>query len=216
MGNKNSNVLKQSNVQEKYKVIFLDVDGVLNNANSSIENLYIVEPELILILKKIIVSSSITNTCIVLSSTWRYTAETRDIIEKSLKDQGLGNHIKSCTPYYSGTNRVYEIVSWLENNTNYDVLNKYSLELPVLKHNENSGGFLESLTRMPDNKKLNIDSIVILDDMDLIDEIKGLGQSQTENFAKFLNDHFVHVTKRLGLTENDAKLASAILNKNKA
>ena len=57
--------------------------------------------------------------------------------------------------------------------------------------------------------------IVILDDMDLIDEIKGLGQPQPENFTKFLNDHFVHVTKQLGLTENDAKLAIAILNKNK-
>lgn len=209
MGNKQTNSLEKIK-----KIVFLDVDGVLNNDKSSIDSLYIVEPELILILKKIIESSGITETCIVLSSTWRYTFETRGLIETFLKDQGLGNFIKSCTPQYSNSNRVYEILSWLETNTNYNALHNYSIELPELKHIDNKE-FPETFTQITNKTKLNVDSILILDDMDMNAEVQGLGQPQTENLMKFLNDHFVHIKKRYGLTDNNAKLAIAILNKNK-
>lgn len=73
MGNKSS-VQAKPKTEKAEKIIFLDIDGVLNNAKSDISDLFVIETDLLQILKKIVDS---TDASIVLSSTWRYTEETR-------------------------------------------------------------------------------------------------------------------------------------------
>ena len=113
-----------------YNVVFLDIDGVLNNAQSDVSDLCVIENDL----KNIIVdfvkkhSNDQTHTVIVISSTWRYTKTTRD------KYMGIfgtdAKYIVSCTQNY-GSPRPYEVVSWLEGNTDFNVKEKYSLKYPL-------------------------------------------------------------------------------------
>lgn len=84
MGNKSASrsPRAEKEPQKPEKIIFLDIDGVLNNAKSDISQLFIIEKDLLQILKKIIAA---TNASLVLSSTWRYTEETRSKVYFELK-----------------------------------------------------------------------------------------------------------------------------------
>ena len=63
------------------KIVFLDVDGVLNSLNYTpvqdvkcVDDLYVIEEEKIKLLKEIIIK---TNAKIVISSTWRNNENTK-------------------------------------------------------------------------------------------------------------------------------------------
>ena len=94
----------------KIKVIFLDVDGVLNMSTSG-GGLYTLNDKRIKLLETIIIE---TGAKIVLSSTWR----TCSIAYKKLcrKLQYRSIRIFSCTPIIDKYERGLEISRWLENN----------------------------------------------------------------------------------------------------
>lgn len=90
------------------KVIFLDVDGVLNHGNSKIK----VEDDKIQFLKQIIDE---TGAKIVLSSDWRFWLGTddRDVALLQEKLKGIGAEIVSSTPNSKHGYRGAEIYQWI-------------------------------------------------------------------------------------------------------
>ncbi len=103
------------------KVIFLDVDGVLNSDEyfDRIQNLDIegIESEIdinkVKLLKKAVDE---TGAKVVLSSSWRYTRNAL-VLKKLLANYGI--HITDSTPIVENK-RGLEIRKWLENNDNVE------------------------------------------------------------------------------------------------
>lgn len=110
------------------KIIFLDIDGVLNyfGCKDKIGNMYFVNDEKIKILKEIIEN---TNAKIVLSSTWRYgwfdldkneeSKDRNDFIKLRDKLLEFGIELYDKTPIY-GMYRGEEIEKWLSDKNNID------------------------------------------------------------------------------------------------
>ena len=101
--------------------LFLDIDGVLNSVASRRQRLdegadfltaSLPTAEHLRVLKHIVVA---TGSKIVLSSSWRLTADDRDAVVRALSEHGLT--IFSCTPDLAGAggaaDRTAEILSWL-------------------------------------------------------------------------------------------------------
>lgn len=90
-------------------IIFLDIDGVLNNY-SLIRNygLDYIDNEMVKILKHIVEN---TNSKIVLSSTWRLKTKDKLLVESNLALEGM-NFI-DCTRVRSFDDRCDEINDWL-------------------------------------------------------------------------------------------------------
>ena len=92
------------------KVVFLDIDGVLNN----ISLLYhygfdYIDRDMVVLFANIIKR---TGAKIVLSSTWRLDDTSREIVSRILADYGLDVFDK--TPKIEGSPRSEEISSWLD------------------------------------------------------------------------------------------------------
>jgi hypothetical protein len=62
------------------KILFLDVDGVLNNVNSSVGEMFPVEPYAVLLVDRIVQA---TGCQVVLSSSWRHMPDWRDVLKKA-------------------------------------------------------------------------------------------------------------------------------------
>lgn len=206
MGNTFKKSSKQQQVlkviPEWYNVLFLDIDGVLNNAQSIVTDLYIIEPELIKLLVDFVEKHSTkdTQTIIVLSSTWRYTNTTRTkCMEK------FGPNAKYIVSYTKnlGASRSSEIVTWLEENTDFSAMVKYNLEFPpdstfVHKYPEE---FPEDLTKLV--HKLHVKNVCVIDDLDFYNEIKPLEAHNRKNWEEFLDKHYVNINRKVGITEGD-------------
>lgn len=91
------------------RLLFLDVDGVLNNIKSN-SDLY---PESLLLLSNVVAK---TQCKIVLSSTWRLYPETLAELESAFLEYKIPKWIGS-TPYINSQPRSEEIVSWLLENS---------------------------------------------------------------------------------------------------
>lgn len=91
------------------KVIFLDIDGVLNNNNTKMDLGW--EPSLVKILNYIVKE---TEAKIVLSSTWRRTEHYRNIIKNDMKIDFI-----DVTPKL-WKERGHEIQAWLDKNPDVD------------------------------------------------------------------------------------------------
>lgn len=97
------------------KVIFLDVDGVLNS-NSTVRRFGFdfIDPILVSLVAWIVRE---TGAEIVLSSSWRLDKRDKSLVEVALSAEGIG--ILDCTPYHSAPAkwipRNEEILSWIEN-----------------------------------------------------------------------------------------------------
>jgi len=101
------------------KVIFLDVDGVLNSAQDGYSIRLRTDSHLKL-LQRIIKE---TGAKIVLSSSWRigFTPASRNLLAR-FKEYGL--ELMDCTPELPGSCRGDEIRQWLTDNVyNYDIEN---------------------------------------------------------------------------------------------
>jgi hypothetical protein len=135
MGNKSTSQKPHKPMSSPEKLIFLDIDGVLNNAQSDISQLYVMEKDLLKLLKKIL--KSVPKCGLVLSSTWRYTQLTRDKVKEFFNQYGVPAYI-SCTPNL-GTNRVDEILCWLQDNTDFNADGLQGLHLPTKSSKHESG-----------------------------------------------------------------------------
>lgn len=89
------------------KVIFLDIDGVLNSKQDRFS--WDIETDIHFIRLKRIVDK--TRAQIVLSSSWRMGNSGRDIVHKRL--QQFGMDFIDVTPIFSGQHRGREIADWL-------------------------------------------------------------------------------------------------------
>lgn len=97
------------------KVIFLDVDGVLNYdelfySSNNVDGL-VLSPE---ILDRFCNIVKQTDAKVVLSSSWRIGANSRELITLELLNRGVT--IYSLTPTTFGCHRGHEIELWLESN----------------------------------------------------------------------------------------------------
>lgn len=96
---------------EKPKVIFLDVDGVLNTHTSFRAEVFDpLDSDKLDLLAKVVKE---TGAVVVLSSTWRLWVDSRG---KVIRELGLrGVSVIGCTPQLHGMPRGTEIQKWLQN-----------------------------------------------------------------------------------------------------
>ena len=171
------------------KVIFLDVDGVLNSSRTLYESISL-EDDLILNLKEIV---NKTKAKIILSSSWRLSTEAVATLIDKLDKFGLA--ISGMT--YDGVD-----LDWLEK-YEFDVTKKYSDtkfdydENRQIKITHDRGA--EIFKWLHDHDDC---AYVILDDE--IEDIK----------PYFSESVIVKTSYKTGLTKEDVKKAIQILNKN--
>lgn len=92
------------------KVVFLDVDGVLNNFGLiSRYGFEYIDEGCVAFLAQIVKS---TGAEIVLSSSWRRHENDLSLVRTALRASCL--EIKDCTPWLNGRARIYEIKQWLD------------------------------------------------------------------------------------------------------
>lgn len=160
------------------KVIFLDVDGVLNSDEyfDRIQNLDIegIESEIdinkVKLLKKAV---DATGARVVLSSSWRYTKNAL-ALKKLLADYGI--RITDLTPVVENK-RGLEIIKWLENNDNVE-------EFVILDDevfDSYDSGLMEKLVKVSKEKETDIGEGLLLENVEEI--IERLGRTK-ENKAK--------------------------------
>jgi len=91
------------------KVLFLDVDGVLNNFSLLYQNGFdYIDPHMVSLVRFVVRQ---TGCLIVLSSSWRLTQENKSLVSLALKQQGMFMH--DTTPEIAGA-RSNEILRWLK------------------------------------------------------------------------------------------------------
>ena len=99
-------------LEDIMKIIFCDVDGVLNNANLLREGgIDTIADSLLTILKKIIIS---TDAKIVLSSTWRINPDNRRLVREAFARHDMD--FIDCTVDLWREDRSIEILEWLHRN----------------------------------------------------------------------------------------------------
>jgi hypothetical protein len=199
--------------QKKLKLLFLDVDGVLNMGSSQGH----FEDSMLKYLKEIVDE---TNAYIVLSSTWKYNENNRNILQKTLHLNGILKDKKffSQTPdlrqaghpyprQHSHATRAHEILLWLKVNTQDDgsenaddfpLPDKLDLESVKSspKFNGPSGTWvLES--------RVAVESFVVVDDINLLED---------GCFGKKLEGNFIRTKMETGLTNEKKEEAIRILN----
>lgn len=168
------------------KLVFLDIDGVLNNADSDITEKYVIEEKLLEKLGKIL--DSVPGCEIILSSTWRMKQVSRDLARQRF-------HYFSCTP--SGFNRMDEIAYWLGRNTNFSLPELYTdIKLFPLTDLPEKEWSLEEPMK-------NVTHFIVIDDTDLTKE-KSL-------FTEFISEKFVHIDRKTGLSDSDVEKAICLL-----
>lgn len=92
------------------KVIFLDIDGVLNNFNSLAKyGLDYIDQNAVELVAQIVKE---TKAKIVLTSTWRLNERDLELVKKSLMVSGIG--LEDCTKKLENKARLEEIKEWLE------------------------------------------------------------------------------------------------------
>jgi len=98
------------------KVLFLDVDGVLNSTISLKENRYALDEEKLRLLSEIIER---TGTKIVLSTTWRLHSNTRALLIDNFQKFGIHHSVViGMTRELPFAQRTDEIIEWLMRNQN--------------------------------------------------------------------------------------------------
>jgi len=184
-------------------LVFLDIDGVLNNRDTDVTKLYVIEPFLTKRLKPLFKLKGKTG--IVLTSTWRYTEKTRDGVTQALKKAGLKTFF-SCTPNFSKTqnnSRAKEIAWWL--NTNTTNIRIPGVENLTEEHSPFQDELPSSLFVLEPDERFTITGFVIIDDADISEK------TDNADLTREIGKHFVHVSKVPGVTEEDVNNAIQIL-----
>lgn len=101
------------------KLLFLDVDGVLNNLEVLSQSRSSDLGEGHLRLLKTLVAAAGCD--IVLTSTWRLFPESQMTLRVAFEEHGIPVWIDA-TPHITSVRRAEEILSWLRNNTNKPVV----------------------------------------------------------------------------------------------
>jgi len=98
-----------SDGDHKLKVIFLDIDGVLNNQTLLYHYGFdYIDGDMVELLKHVV---NATGAEIVLSSSWRLDGHSKKIVEKELEKTKM--ELLDCTIHIKGKKRAEEIKEWL-------------------------------------------------------------------------------------------------------
>lgn len=184
------------------KLIFLDIDGVLNNRDVSRgehdeSQYYEMHQSNLSSLKRLLKE---TNATIVLSSAWRNSEESRSQVKKFFMKNNIPLYI-SITPNVGP--RLGEILLWLkENTTNVDLLLGSKMKLKA-KNDENNN---ESLWRLP--KRVQVNRWIILDDINFKKHEKDVDFYYLPN----VGNHVVHTKRIYGLGDKEVDKAIEKLN----
>jgi hypothetical protein len=176
------------------KIIFLDIDGVLNNKDLhrgeyDKSAYYSMHQSNLKALKKLLRA---TNATIVLSSAWRNSKESRDQVKKFFRQNNIPLFV-SITPRTGS--RLGEILLWLKvNTTNVDLGGGDDAAI----NDENNN---ESLWKLP--KKVKVNRWVILDDINF----KKHGSDVEYYNLPGVGDHVVHTKRIYGLGYEEVALA---------
>lgn len=184
-----------------HKIIFLDVDGVLNNKHITHQIATCLVSRLARLVKEMDAS-------IVLSSMWRLKKKNRTRVKEAFLKQRLPLPI-SCTPFIVRVDgwknvRVNEILSWLQQNT---TLQFQEDELIDDTLHFIPGNFSESEYVLP--VRINVSHWVVLDDIDMWDY-------GGEHRHMVHEHHFVLTLMKTGLTEHNLDQARFILSGGKS
>lgn len=185
-----------------YKLIFLDIDGVLNTAFIH----HGIWKELAFRLADLVKAIGAS---IVLSSQWRLHPESREEVKKTFLQVGLPMPL-SCTPLLSGISfkrkRLREITGWLKRNTT-NIYQEGEDGIPSSdEFLELEGAFHHSDFTLP--KKITVSHFVAFDDIDMSLEKYG-----GKNRRILTDSHFVKTLPRIGLSENNVLEAMVLLGK---
>lgn len=188
-----------------YRIIFLDIDGVLNTGWSVGQ----LRCPLITALAAMI--SAVPHCVVVLSSMWRLKPGSREKIISAFLQHGVPLFI-SCTPRirYDDSSydwryaRAHEILAWLRMNTTLE-FGANDIDTVV----RGDGGALDEsmdqgLYRLP--LRLDVSHVVALDDIDMRVE----GSEMTRRLIG--EGHFVLTLMSTGLTEHNVRQAQYILS----
>jgi len=165
------------------KIIFLDVDGVLNCTSSKPGGL---EKRCVDLLDQLIAKSG---AYVVLSSTWRYVKGGVARLKKTVKQLNL----ISCTPSLGEDERTREIWAWLEHN------GKGLKRTPWDSKELDSGVELPYPWRL--RKPVGVFSYVVIDDLGLM----------YENSGSIVRNRFIRTNVDTGLDQDDVTDALAML-----
>lgn len=114
------------------KILFLDIDGVLNNRDTiAMGGLNEITPSKLELLKQIV---DATDVQLVLSSDWRHSDADLRLVVAALRTVGL--ELFSITPYLRGKPRWEEINEWLNN----PYFETHKVEKIAIVDDENSAG----------------------------------------------------------------------------
>ena len=126
------------------KIIFLDIDGVLNTTKTrKVFGRDFIDDILVALVAKIV---NETQAKVVLSSTWRIEEKDKRLVEQALAIHGI--YIHDCTPRIittgAWTERRIEIQAWLDENphTHFAIIDDYpdaSIEGSFFHIDENIG-----------------------------------------------------------------------------
>jgi len=211
------------------KLIFLDVDGVLNKETT--EGKFSVE-----CVRCLVEIVNRTQAKIVLSSTWRYTEETRDMLREKLREYSIlaaDEDFVGFTPHLglvdalprfpspnSHATRTDEILLWIKFNTVPEGT-KSKVKDPDATSTESSYNPFPpteaaelsretlgamNLCTVGDwllSDPVEVHSFVVIDDLPMLKE---------GCYGYTLERHFVHTSMEYGLTERNVEEAVSILN----
>jgi hypothetical protein len=172
---------------EAHKVIFIDMDGVLNHNHHTI-----LEPSLLSLFGAMVRKM---NASLVLSTAWRLRKDSRELVEIAFLQHAIPLPI-SCTPCIDGP-RPNEIIAWLHMNT-VNVFQESSHLPPRHLFRKGDDHFSEKHYHLP--IKIYCSSFVAIDDLDFFSPQRG--GPYRELITK---GHFVKTLMSHGLTKENVE-----------
>lgn len=187
--------MEEEAVVRGYRIVFIDVDGVLN-AYGLAKPAF--DPEAVARFARLLRETGATP---VLSTAWRLKRQARQRVLAQLLGQGAPMPL-GCTPRLRGPARGNEVLAWLRLNT----LNVYQLaEDREYRFLETPGEFEQDDYLLP--ARIHCAQFCVIDDRDFATAWHGGAER-----ALLVHGHFVHTRATRGLTERDAERARAILS----
>lgn len=175
------------------KLLFLDIDGVLNSTESDFgRKKHVIEEDLLQRLEKIL--DAVSDCAIVLSSSWRVKEELRELLKNKF-------YYLSCTPI--AFTRTDEITYWLQKNTTFPI-HKHCPEIDAVKNQKlfTSEQFPQEAWLLPQRLE-DVTNFIVIDDSDLTTE--------KSPFIPLIKERFIHVNKKTGLSDSDVMKAIDLL-----
>ena len=175
-----------------HKLVFLDIDGVLNR-----------HPQLHIDLAKAALLKGLleaTGAEIVLSSMWRLTRAHRRAVRAAFLAVGLPRPISYTPLMHHGRARAMEIMAWLRLNS-HNVLQTEDIHFSEVQE---SAQFHAAHYTLP--TLIWVSHFVVLDDLDLLAPERG------DPEQLMTRHHFVRTLATHGLTEHNVAQAEALLS----